>query len=347
MKADDWNGKRVSITGATGFIGRHLVTRLAALGARVRGIDLHLDRIDPHAGGSTEENASTGDDGTNVELREGSILDPAHDRWLLEGCDVLFHCAAVVEESGELEFFRALNVGATVRLARKARHHKVREFIQLSSIMVYGFHYRAYVTEAGPFHGEGNPYCITKIEGEKSLAHILGEESNTRLTIIRPGDVFGPGSRPWVVRPASMLHRGLFALPQNGLGTMNAVYIENLVDVLLLAAARVPRRPHVFNVIDTHIKWHEYFAHLASAIQSRRALNVPGSLLKLGVGLADKVGLNIGASASAVDFISREHPVSYERTRSALGYEPRVPFDEAIQRTKQWLIDHPEQWNGA
>lgn len=334
MNVESWHGKRVSITGATGFIGSHLVSRLSALGAHVRGIDL---RVKPSIDG----------DSPNVELREGSILNPAHDAWLLEGCDTLFHCAAVVEEDGELEFFRALNVGATVRLARKARHHKVREFVQLSSIMVYGFHYRAYVTEAGPYHGEGNPYCITKIEGEQALTNILGEEDATRLTIIRPGDVFGPGSRPWVVRPAAMLHRGLFALPQSGLGTMNAVYIENLVDVMLLAAERPAMRPHVFNVIDTHIKWHEYFTHIAAAIDSRRAFKVPGSLLKIGVGFADRVGLNIGASSSAVDFISREHPVSYERTRSALGYQPSLSFDEAIERTKQWLIDHPEQWNGS
>jgi nucleoside-diphosphate-sugar epimerase len=334
IDADRWDDKVVAITGISGFIGRHLAIRLLTLGATVRGIDLTIDE-------------SLADYPGELDCRVGSILDPSHDDWLLEDCDVLIHCAAVVEEDGSLDFFRKVNVGATVRLARKANHYGVDEFVQLSSIMVYGFNYRSHVTERGPLRGEGNPYCITKIESEGALEHILNADAHTRLTIIRPGDVFGPGSRPWVVRPASLMHRGIFALPRNGLGTMNAVYIENLVDAILIAAIGDHQGVSVFNVIDTHLQWREYFREMATAIDARKPVGLPATLMKVGFQVANKIGIDMGASASAIDFISREHPVSPARFRETFDYLPRIPFRQAMETTTEWLIENPDVWQSS
>lgn len=331
LNNESWKNRTVAITGINGCIGRHLAERLHGYGANVRGMDI--------AGSPVFATPSPG-----LDIRQGSIEDSSHDRWLLEGVDVLVHCAAVVAEDGDLDTFRAINVGSTVRLARQANHFRVHDFIYLSTVMVYGFHYRSAVTERGPMRDEGNPYCLSRIESERAIAHILDENSETRLTRIRPGDTFGAGSKQWVLRAASLLDRGLLALPNRGLGTMNAVYIDNLIDAILLCSDRLMGSPSIYNIIDTHISWYDYLHDLASGIGAKPPRRIPGSVMKAGFEVAQRLGLGLGLSSSAVDFLAREHPVSSEQFHRVFDYTSRVSYREGLQRTVDWLVKNPQVW---
>ena len=109
-------------------------------------------------------------------------------------------------------------------VTRAAREAGVRRFVHISSVMVYGFRYPPDVTEDGLLAGEGNPYCETKIESER-VARSFQEPGTLDVVALRLGDVYGPGSVPWVVRPLELMRRRLFILPSGGRGVLNPVHM--------------------------------------------------------------------------------------------------------------------------
>ncbi len=142
-----------------------------------------------------------------ADLSDPDVLE----NWM-QGCDTVVHTAAIVRESGPLDLFRQINVEGTVDAAHAARAVGVSTFIHLSSVMVYGFDYPENVAEDGPRKGQGNPYCQTKIESEDALLP-LNDPPRFKAIVVRPGDVYGPGSVPWVKRPIELMQKGMFALP--------------------------------------------------------------------------------------------------------------------------------------
>src|SRR5262249_55924364 len=133
-------------------------------------------------------------------VQTGDVTAEGSARRLCGGAEVIVHTAAIVGEGGEggdWARYRRVNVEGTRTMARAARAAGVGRFVHLSSVMVYGFTYPDGVDEDGPLRGENNPYCQTKIESEAALRELLP----SGVTIVRPGDVYGPGSIPWVVRP--------------------------------------------------------------------------------------------------------------------------------------------------
>lgn len=323
--------KTLLITGIGGFIGLRAAELALARGLRVRGIE-----IDPGRAAQTERRLK------GVRVFAGDLADPAVLRRALQGVDLVLHTAAIVAEDGSLEDFRRVNVQATRRLAEAAAAAKARIFLHLSSVMVYGFVYPDGVAEDGPLRGEGNPYCITKIESEATLFE-LHRPGIFDVIVIRPGDVYGPGSGPWVVRPLELMRRRMFALVDGGRGVINHVYVDNLIDAILLAAERVKNaRGLAFNLTDGRATtWREYFTRLAEIGGVPRPFAVPGGLMKAAVRVLNffrrRFGLPLEVQPAGVDFVRRPYAVSIERAREILGYRPAVDLDEGLRRTAEWL----------
>ncbi|MGH7438015.1 MAG: NAD-dependent epimerase/dehydratase family protein, partial [Polyangiaceae bacterium] len=204
------DGATLSVTGVGGFIGRRLAERALSRGMKVRGLD---------------QSESAARELHGVDVVVGDVCDPAAARAACAGADVVVHTAAVVREDGLRELYQRVNVGGTGQMVAAAREAGARRFVQLSSVMVYGYRFPPGVTEDGPLRGEGNPYCETKIESER-VAEASREPGRFEITIIRPGDVYGPRSVPWVVRPYLLMKSGLFMLPDGGKGIINQVYVD-------------------------------------------------------------------------------------------------------------------------
>jgi nucleoside-diphosphate-sugar epimerase len=313
-------GARVGVTGVGGFIGAALAARARKLGATVRGLER-----DPTAARRVEAQG--------VEVVVGDITDPEAARRFSAGLDVVVHTAAVVDEDGPLSLFRAVNVGGTETVARAARDAGARRFVQLSSVMVYGFRYPRLVDEEGPLRGEGNPYCETKIESE-ARALAMHAPGRFEVTVVRPGDVYGPGSRPWVLRPIELMRKRLFALMDGGRGTMNHVHVDNLLDgiVLLVERDAVGR---AYNVTDgAETTFADYFGRLAAIVGRRSLPSLPSSVARAAFGViargARLVGKAAPAQPAAVDFVTRPYPYSIARITREVGYAPRVSLDDGM-----------------
>lgn len=317
---------KVCITGIGGFIGKRLAEILKEKGAIVSGleIDSSLSNIMREKG---------------FKILTGSTSSQKDLEALLENQDFVVHTAAIVKEGGSLEDFREINVRASVNLAKKAKEMGLRGMIHLSSVMVYGFDYVENITEDGELRGENNPYCMTKIEGESELRKIMSPEFG--IIFIRPGDVYGEGSKPWVVRPLELMKMGLFSLPDGGKGLMNATYIDNLILGILLSIEK-EAYGEAFNITDgTTITWRDYFHRLSKAGNFREPLSLPTFVARALVDVFNFVFSIIQkpspVSTDGIHFILRKNPVSIEKAKKILGYNPIFSLEEGLKRTFEWV----------
>ena len=145
---------------------------------------------------------------------------------------------------------------------------------------------------------------------------------------------------PWVVRPFQMLKAGLFVLPDGGRGIINHVYVDNLVDGILLAIER--GASGAFTLSDgVECRAIDYFRPLAHAAGRRGVRTAPAKLLRPAFRVVQKaaelVGREAPAAPSAVDYLMRPHAYSIEKARRELGFVPAVGFDEGLSRVRAWL----------
>ena len=267
-----------------------------------------------------------------VEVLTGDVTDPVACKEACRDIDIVIHTAALVKECGDLNEFRRVNVGGSVTIANAAKAAGVKVFVQISSVMVYGFDYPEQVTEDGPFYSGTNPYCLSKLESEQSVLK-LNQPPVFRVIALRSGDIYGPGSDPWVVRPLHLMRTNQFFLLNNGRGVMNHVYIDNLVDAIFLAIDS-GTSGEAFNITDgVRTSWKDYYTRLAQAadlpVPRRR---VPAWLAKFLLKFMPNE-----ASPEAIDATTRRSQYSNRKAVEKLGFHPRIDLDMGMTRTRQWL----------
>jgi nucleoside-diphosphate-sugar epimerase len=245
---------------------------------------------------------------------------------------------AVVKETGDWDLFRKINVEATAGLAELAKASGVKQFVQLSSVMVYGLYYEPGVDELGHLAGDGNPYCTTKIEGEAALKKLSGKKFG--VTIIRPGDVYGPGSIPWVIRPLEMRKKHQFVLVDEGKGSFNYVYIDNLVRGILQTIEQ-QKTGAVYNIVDGCVTNKEYFNRLMDIAGYGELPSVPSVFLyPFSRGWSAFLKIFKAESAftpQAIDYMRRPGAYSGEKAKNELGYACTISLEKGMQLTRDWL----------
>lgn len=302
-----------------GFMGRHLAKKCLEQGYSVSGLDID--------GGGLAELSKQG-----VDVVEGSVLDDSLLTRFCEGVDVVVHTAAMMKEDGDWSTFREINVNGTDTVARIASQSGVQGFIHVSSVMVYGYNYPEHVDEDGPLKGENNPYCQTKIESEVAALK-YHSETGMGVTIVRPGDVYGRGSIPWVLRPLEMLEQRMLILPGKGEGMMNPIHVHDLVRVYLRIIER-GQFGDVYNVTDGQpVTFYDYFCRLAKIGGKKSPPRLPYPLLLVAFLFIPKTI----ATKSAIDFVRRPFGYSNERVKSHLGFEPQISLQEGLADIEQWL----------
>lgn len=316
---------RVFITGALGFIGRALADRYRTLGWEISGVDV-------------KEDAGRG-------VVAGDVTREGPWQRHVAGATLVVHTAAVVSNAVPYARTWEVNVLGTKRVVDAAHDARVERLVHFSSIRAFSDRgYPEGVDESWPVRPDGSAYVDTKIASEHVVlqAHAAGRVA---ATVIRPGDVYGPGSRPWVVLPLEAIQAGRFALPAGGRGAFSPVYVENLIDGVLLAAGSAAAAGEIFTITDgATITAAEFFSHHHRWLGrgTPRSLPTPLAVAAAGVNAAAcrLRGIETEVNPESVRYLARTGGYSIAKARRVLGYEPQVGLEEGMRRTEEWARKH-------
>jgi nucleoside-diphosphate-sugar epimerase len=319
---------RAWVTGATGLVGSALVDRLLERGEEVVAFVRPRSLAIASRWGSRVQVVVT-------DLEE----DPASLGVAAPRPDVVFHVAGHMERAGTdyAARCRRLHVDATANLADRCLEIGAR-LVHVSTAAVLGFRHRdAPVTDAMLPDPIGI-YATTKLAGERAVL-----DRATRgldATIVRPPEIYGPGSRgDLVVSTASAMERGTFFLVGGGLAPWSLCFVEHVVDALILLADR-PRSDRVpIVLVDDGRPTNR--AEIARAVAL--ALGRPHAFWRLPPALAIGAGALVGPASRLLGLEPR-WSLAHARASTmafwchtdvirALGYRPRFSLDDAIART--------------
>jgi nucleoside-diphosphate-sugar epimerase len=306
--------QHVLITGGAGFIGSHLMSRLAP-GCRVT----LLDNFHRNALRFAEQSEST-----NVSVQPYDVLDSSGLSPLMADVDCVFHLAAIAgvssyyaQPSRTLE----VNLLGTMNVVKAAISAGVTRFVYLSTSEVYGVH-AARVSETspacvGPVDDCRWVYAISKLAGEQAVMHLC-RAAGLDFTIVRPFNVYGPrqvGEGAISNFCASVAAHKPLVVYGDGTAIRAWCYISDFLDGLLALSTAEAGRNNIFNIGNPF------------AIESS-------------IGLAERVRRLAGGGEverKPIDRVEVEVRVpTIERVRAAVGYEPRVGLDEGIRETLAW-----------
>jgi nucleoside-diphosphate-sugar epimerase len=238
-------GTRVLVTGATGFIGGRLVERLVREeGASVRALVRNFanaPRIARFA----------------IEMVPGDLLAPESLDRAAAGCDIVFHCAYGALGSDAER--RVVNVQGTERLLAAALAHGCRRFVHVSTMSVYGDPPHGDIDETAPRRYTGSAYGDSKIDAENAALGFC--DKGLSVSVVQPTIVYGPWALTWTIKPLQQLQTGRIVLLNDGAGTCNPVYVDDVVSAMIAAAGSAEAHKQTFLVSgDRPVTWREFFA---------------------------------------------------------------------------------------
>jgi nucleoside-diphosphate-sugar epimerase len=299
---------RVFVTGASGFLGRALVARLAGDGHEVWCLARGRDAADALARGGAQ--AAHGD------LGDGDAVMAAVER---ARPDAVVHLAAEIATQRSSRRLHEVNVGGTRNLLHACLEGAgagAPPHLLFASTVVTGDAGGAVLTEETPLN-LATVYGRSKHDAERML---LGAccERGLPLTVIRPSHVYGPGG--WYGQIVHEVARGRFFIPGDGRNLWDVVHVDDVAEAFRLALARRPEpgAAAVYHVADdTPVTFNDFVGHTAAALGVRPPRHVPRMVAALVAGR--------GPVAAAV----RSARSSNARIKSDLGWAPRWPDSAA------------------
>jgi ornithine--oxo-acid transaminase len=328
---DPARGEVCLVTGATGFIGAHLVRRLVAEGHNVRCL----------VRASSDSSAL---EVLGAEIALGDLTDARSVDRAAVGCEAVVHCGALVSDWASTAEIERINVGGTRHILAATRG--TRRFVHLSSTDIYGHPGGSAVDERQRPTGFRNWYAQTKLAAEIEV-----RRTAPGAVILRPATVYGPGSTEVVGEIGRAIHSGQMLLIDDGRAVAGLCYVENLVDAVMLALHHDGAPGETFNVTDgLPITWRQFTDGLADGLGCR----VPRWTLPYRVAAALGVSLEQGyrllhratrlttpalLSRQAVQVMGIDQGFSNVKLRERLGWEPRVGYPAGLAATVAWLRD--------
>jgi nucleoside-diphosphate-sugar epimerase len=315
----------ILVTGATGFVGSHLVDAL-------QGAEPLRALARPGSDASALEAAG-------VEVVRGDIRDPDATARAARGCRVVYHLAALTSHGGASarDLFET-NVEGTARLAEAALDAGVERFVFASAVKVYGVARRGTIDEETP-RDPVSSYALSKAHAEDLLFR-LGEERGLPVVVARLGGMLGAGAVGWLGLFRAIAD-GSFRMLGSGRGRYPAADVDDVAAGIRRAAEVPGIEGRVYNLTGESVPLGELVDAIADAVGGpplRRPL--PAAPLHA-YGLLQRAALALTGRSlprfSRVELFLGDRVFDISRARRELGYDPRTELQVSIARTAQWF----------
>ncbi|MFT3858615.1 MAG: NAD-dependent epimerase/dehydratase family protein [Aquabacterium sp.] len=313
---------RVLVTGGAGFLGRHLTQQLLDEGhTQVRVLALSHEAIPPAWQG-------------RVELHRGDITRAADVEQAVQGCDTVFHLAALVGDGASYADHERVTADGTAHVFASALKHQAL-VVLTTSICAYGSAIqRGACPEDVPPGAYQGPYSRAKQLQEQHAWQFKAKGG--RMVIVRPANIIGPGCGPWVSDACHALRQGLPALISGGKGNAALAGVDNVADFLRLAARHPLAIGQAFHVHDgLDVTWARYFTDLASLLHCAPPRSVPRWLAYLGAWLTETPWRALRprqrppVTREALNLIAWDNRFPLDKARS-LGWQPRLSYAQLL-----------------
>ena len=379
MKAlEPLNGKKVLITGGTGFVGGRLLKLLADAGARISVVIRNYGRAMSLAR-------------YPIRIIHADLCDKEVLRDEFQGMDFVFHCAYGTGHTAEER--ARIDIDATNNLLELSLEQGVESFLFLSTQMVYGIPDTPELNEESPREPSGDEYGVNKKAAEDLVLEYSKKGLNT--VILQPTAVYGPGSPSYGKKIFEKMFRSRLPLIDGGEGILNLVFVDDLVQAMCKAINN-PASYGKFYLINgpEPIKWADFYRSMEQVvgeestfqITSEEALRMGGKtnhsffrvlfrsltlnrgamkqlaeypvfrqLFKIAgffvpVGLRRKmyrignppgteiVKTKIVPDKDTIQFQKMEVVVSSESAKNTFGYMPEFDFKKGMSEVRNWYI---------
>jgi len=320
------------VTGATGLLGSHLSERLLKEGYRVRALVLESD--DPSRLEQLGAECIRGDvTDSSGRLGEG-----------IRGATHVFHCAAWVDDWAPREKMVQVNVGGLRNLLEAVQGMKLRRFIFIGSIMVYGDGDLVNANESSRFVRTGDNYNHTKIECERLLWEFV-RRTQLPVVVLRPSYIYGERDNQFLPRVCRALLSREWIYVNRGRIPFALSDVRNVVDACMLAATREEAVGEGFIITDGEpVTRRELVELVCEEMGYKRPLvSLPRGLgitmCPFAVGLAKFMNWKRPylVNRFLCHFAGSYLTFDISKARRLLGYEPRYSPRESLREVARWF----------
>ena len=331
--AQPFKGKKILITGATGFTGRALTHKLIDAGAEIRIIA----RESSDAGDLADE---------SITWFRGDVADPELAQHATDGVEYIFHIAAAFREvKATEEDYRNIHLYSTQNLARAVQYQpQFKRFIHTSTVGIHGHIPDDDLADEKYRYDAGDAYQSTKLEGELWL-HEFGKKSGLPYTVIRPAAIYGPGDRR-LLKLFKMANKGFFLFFGKGKGIYHLIHVDDLTNIMLKAAIDDAAVGEAFiAAANEPIPMLDMAKTIGRALGKKvRIIRLPISPMFIAADICNAVCTRLGIDPPLhrrrVAFYTKDRKFDNSKIRHVLNYNPEYDNETGITELAHWYQQH-------
>jgi nucleoside-diphosphate-sugar epimerase len=314
------------VTGATGFIGSHLVEELLAQGEAVRAL---IRKADPRPAWERSPD-------NRPEIISGDMRDPAAMRTAVEGANVVYHCA-VANASMPASEARAVNLTGLRNLLEGLRLAGGGRLVLLSGLSVLGLRNYDPLTEELPCRACGDPEIDAKLKAEE-MAWDYRRSYGLQACILRAGFVYGPRDRRNLPQLVEAIRGGSFVYIGSRHNLVPLVHVSDMARALVLAGRPPAADGRVYHIADgSRTTLRDLAGLVCQLVERRRPRWTLPYYPTLAVCLAcEWLGRALSwpshppISRSTLLFLGTSRYVDIRRAREELGFNPCIGYRDGL-----------------
>lgn len=315
------------VTGASGFVGSHLVEALVSKGYEVRALVR-----------DTSDRRWIKD--LPVEFSVGNLSDPLSLKEAVKDVDWVFHVAGVTKARGFSAYLKANALGTKNLLeACWSANPEVKRFILLSSLSAWGPSSPVCPREETEGCAPVSHYGLSKAMAEKEACLYVGK---LPVVILRPTAVYGPRDRD-ILAFFKMVRRGVFLRVGSEERYVCMIHVRDLVEGIIMAALREVPSGSTYHLSDGRVHtWGEVARAMAKVMDvSVREIRVPVSIAAFLALLSEFSSWIMGTPPlfnrqKLKEMLQQGWTCSIEKAKRELGFQPRIPLEQGLRETYLW-----------